>query len=722
MTVPGCSNGDGVLAGIQSIVYIQRTDQSTGNVFDYLGSGTDANLFTLSPPSASGVRTNLTNWQGADIQSADLSFDAREIAFAARGPGDSNFHIWRINVDGSNPCDAAAGKQTLGACQITDGPNDEAYPTYMPGGRLFFVTNRNVDGTSMPPSNDEYERATTSQVATIGLDGGGLVLGPRNVSHRVAPTMLADGRVMTTEWRHLGETNEGDLIILNQDMTGSREGFGREGKGVTNNYLRAKEVSPGIIVAIGTARDRTFQAGQLLQINLGGPDVTSQSEARSQATVMTPDVPADRSPSFNGVGRYFDITPLQGKQDQYLVSWADGPVEQETLSMAGLSPDFGIYVFDNNTKSRYPILNDVGTWELNPIPVIARPEPAALKPAFVAQGTQSTLMAAINVVDSSLFPGIPLASVKKIRVSEGFSTEEGFPSDFGLTEFDGMARLGESDVGSDGSFKVLVPANTPVRFQMLDKYGMALATDSGQTNTSEPLWIQGRPGEARVCGGCHEDRTKAIQLTPGSSLLQATTAAPFDYPGLTRQERMSTTYTYDKVMGVPWDKALQPIFDRACVACHNGVAGAANPSYALMDLTDMVSFNWTFDLTGRPVTLTFGENTYTYSASHITMLGPSMALREKAFVVTSGVIKTYVEPGFAAGSDVIKMLNPPARFPALDLNDRAFGTAPQHPAGITYNGVNGDDAAYQLTADEYYLMILSADSGAQFYTRENKPY
>jgi hypothetical protein len=85
-----------------------------------------------------------------------------------------------------------------------------------------------------------------------------------------------------------------------------------------------------------------------------------------------------------------------------------------------------------------------------------------------------------------------------------------------------MARLGESDIGSDGSFKVLVPPNTPVRFQMLDKYGRSLAAPNGD-NTSEPLWIQGRPGEARVCGGCHEDRTKSIQLTPGSSLLQATT-------------------------------------------------------------------------------------------------------------------------------------------------------------------------------------------------------
>jgi len=716
----GCDDGQAnVLSGVSSIVYIQRTVQSTGNVFDYTSDGSDANIFTLTPPTASGVKKNLTNWKGAEIISADLSFDARELTFSARAPGGDRFHVYRINLDGTNPCDAKAGKVSQGACQITDGPFDQTYPVYMPGGRLFFVTNQNVEGTEVPQFRDEYERATTAQVANATVDGGDIVLGPRNVSHRVSPTMLQDGRVLMTEWRHLGETNEGDLTILNQDLTGAREGFGREGKGITNNYLRAKEVSPGVVVAIGTARDRTFQAGKLVLVNLGGSDINSQSEARSSVQDLTPNVPGDRSPSFVGVGRYYDVSPLAGKADQYLVSWADGTVEQETLAQAKASPDFGIYVFNAKTGERFPVVNEVGTWEVNAIAVTPRTEPAALKQAFLAQGTNSTLLAAINVTDSSLFPGIPNGAVKKVRVSEGFSAEEGFPNDFGLTEFDGIARLGDVDVNADGSFKAIVPANTPVRFQLLDKYGMSLMQNGGQT--SEPLWIQGRAGEARVCGGCHEDRTKPIQLTPGSSLLQAINAAPLDYAGKMRQERKTTDFSYAKVMGVPWTTALQPIYDAKCASCHDGSKGAANPSYSLMDLTDMVQFDWTFDLTGREVKLAFGEMQYTYSASHISMLGPSMALREKAFTVTSGVLKEYITPGSAAQSDAIKMINPPARFPALDLNDRAFGAAPQHPKGVSYNGIDGNDPKFELTADEYYLMILSADSGAQYYSRENRP-
>src|SRR5207302_2864588 len=116
----GCDNGQtNVLGGVSAIAYIQRTPADTGNVFDYTGGGNNGNLFTLTPPTASGVKKNLTNWTGGDVNSLDLSFDAREIAFSGRAPGDNNYHLYRINVDGSNPCDAAKGKGSAGACQIT---------------------------------------------------------------------------------------------------------------------------------------------------------------------------------------------------------------------------------------------------------------------------------------------------------------------------------------------------------------------------------------------------------------------------------------------------------------------------------------------------------------------------------------------------------------------------------------------------------------------------
>ncbi len=709
----GCSNdgGSNVLGGIQSMAYISQDAIEPGNVFDYTNGGRHGNIFTLTPPTASGTKKNLTGWDDGSINSMDVSFDAREIVFSGRAPTDDHYHVYRVNVDGTNPCDAADGKVSQGPCQITDGGSNEVYPIYLPGGRIFYLTNKNVEGSEVPQFRDEYERAETAQAASINLDGSDPILGPRNVSHRVSPSLLPDGRILTTEWRHLGDVNDGDLITMNQDLTGVREGFGREGKKITNSHLRATSAGPGMVVAIGTSRDRTFQSGKIVLINLGGADITSQSEARSEIDDLTPDVPGDRSPSFKGVGRYYDARVVDLEKRTFLATWSDGQVETETLAAAKSAPDFGIYLYDAKERTRSPIVNEVGTWEFSPIAIMKRPEPAALKNVFVAEGTASTLFSAINVNDSTMF-NLTAGQAVKVRLSEGFSSEEGAPNMFGLSDFDGMALLGEADVQPDGSYKALVPPNVPIRQQLIDKYGMALGTSGKGGNTaSEPLWMQGRPGEARVCGGCHEDRTKSIQLTPGSSALQAVGAAAFDYVGLTRQERRSDDFSPAKVKGVPWNKALQAIFDAKCVTCHNGSPGPANPSYSIT-FGDMSTFEWTFDLSGREVTIDVEESTYTYSASHITLLGPEMMLREKVILAQTGELKGYVEPGAAHLSTVIQRLNPPKRYPALDLNDRAFAGKPTHPADVGRPDL-------ELTADEYYLMILMADNGGQYYSREN---
>jgi hypothetical protein len=724
LALPGCSNSsNNVLGGIPALAYISRQPVETGNVFDYTGGGNNGNIFVLTPPTADGQKVNITNWTGGDVNSMDLSFDAREIVFAGRAPGDDNYHIYRIGVDGSNVCDAAQGKVSKGPCQITSGPNDEVYPIYLPAGRIFFATNRNVEGAAVPQFRDEYERATTAQGASMKIDGSDIVLAPRNVSHRVSPALLSDGRIIFTEWRHLGETNEGDLSIVDQDLSQAKEAFGRELKGIANSYLHAKEVAPGIIAAIATSRDRTYQAGAIALINLGGATIDLQSEARSSATNLTPLVPLDNTPSFNGVGRFYDVMPINHSTTRFLTSWADGPVQTSVLSMAKAPPDFGIYVYDSSTQTRSPIVNEVGSWEISPLPIVKRAEPPTLTPGLTTDSAEATLVGCLNVFDSTMFPNMTPGSLYKVRITEGFSSEEGFPNMFGLTEFDGQARLGEFDLNPDGSFKALVPANVPIRIQLIDKYAMAAATGpstgaGAPNNVSEPIWIQGRAKEARFCPGCHNSRTEPALISPGSSLLQSAGAAALDYPGLTRAQRLSYDYSYDKIMGVPWPATLQQMYNTKCVPCHYGQAG--QPTYTIMDVTDMTTFTMTFDLTDKPITINAGMRTYTYPASYITIMGPQMAFEEKNIIVTQGVVKSYVVPGSARDSIEVQMLNPPARFPTVNLNDRAF-PSPVHPSEVgMFNGVNGADPSFQLTPDEYYQMILNADDGGQFYYRENK--
>ena len=68
---------------------------------------------------------------------------------------------------------------------------------------------------------------------------------------------------------------------------------------------------------------------------------------------------------------------------------------------------------------------------------------------------------------------------------------------------------------------------------------------------------------------------------------------------------MSTWYTRAPTATDGANDGLQAIFDRACADCHDGTAGAANPSYSIMDLTDGTTLNFTFDLTAKRIQTTF---------------------------------------------------------------------------------------------------------------------
>jgi hypothetical protein len=69
-----------------------------------------------------------------------------------------------------------------------------------------------------------------------------------------------------------------------------------------------------------------------------------------------------------------------------------------------------------------------------------------------------------------------------------------------IQNFESKRQLGVYDVRSqsDASFRTLIPANTPIELQLIDRaYGMKL--------TDVPSWHALKPMEMRVdCNGCHQ--------------------------------------------------------------------------------------------------------------------------------------------------------------------------------------------------------------------------
>jgi hypothetical protein len=81
------------------------------------------------------------------------------------------------------------------------------------------------------------------------------------------------------------------------------------------------------------------------------------------------------------------------------------------------------------------------------------------------------------------------------------SGSQGLRRAIGETDFEMQQVLGYADVEPDGSFKVRVPADTPLAITVVDAKGRAF-----QSHTN---WIQVRPGETRTCDGCHSPRRGA---------------------------------------------------------------------------------------------------------------------------------------------------------------------------------------------------------------------
>jgi Hydrazine synthase alpha subunit middle domain len=74
--------------------------------------------------------------------------------------------------------------------------------------------------------------------------------------------------------------------------------------------------------------------------------------------------------------------------------------------------------------------------------------------------------------------------------------------------------LGQAPVEKDGSFYVQVPAERPIRFELLDRDSKTVRAERG--------WFWARRGEQRVCVGCHAGPERAPDNAVPAVLLRTT--------------------------------------------------------------------------------------------------------------------------------------------------------------------------------------------------------
>lgn len=95
----------------------------------------------------------------------------------------------------------------------------------------------------------------------------------------------------------------------------------------------------------------------------------------------------------------------------------------------------------------------------------------------------------------------PARFVRVIRAVAPRAGMTGMREAIGETDFEPQQILGYAPIEPDGSFKIQVPADTPLALTVVDGKGRNIQTHLN--------WIQVRPGERRTCDGCHSPRRGA---------------------------------------------------------------------------------------------------------------------------------------------------------------------------------------------------------------------
>ncbi|HYW80019.1 MAG TPA: hypothetical protein VE890_10610, partial [Thermoguttaceae bacterium] len=170
------------------------------------------------------LRTILDDPTGG-VRDPQMHYDGQKILFSYRPGGTHVFHLYEINIDGTE------------LTQLTDGPDDDIEPTYCPDGRIIFCSSR----------CRRFVNCWYTRVAALYRcdgDGSNIRMISSNNDHDNTPWVLPDGRILYMRWEYVdrSQVHFHHLWTMNPDGTNQVAYFGNMHGGIA--MLDAKPI-PG---------------------------------------------------------------------------------------------------------------------------------------------------------------------------------------------------------------------------------------------------------------------------------------------------------------------------------------------------------------------------------------------------------------------------------------------------------------------------------------------
>jgi hypothetical protein len=532
-----------------ALLFVKTTASMTLNRTESPG-----NLYKLSPITPDGVVTPITNFTGANVCDPTVSFDGKKILFSMRPSGGSAHNVYEINADGT------------GLRQVTSGGGDDFDPLYLPDGRILFTSTRAGE-------MDEYNHAPSATLHTCNMDGSGIERISFNQSDDFDPEMLPDGRIVYTRWEHFGTMNRFPLFFTNPDGTGTFHFFGPHDR----NFFHPVPTPDGRIVAISSTMVEEDDGPIAMLKTEQGPADPSAGGANLHWDVVTPQVNMDGEPWPYGAFKY----PRSLGGNRYVASY--------TLPAATAGEtDYALYTFTLDQSGAGTVsepatfsignltflFNDPNTNELDAQLLAPHAKPPVIA-STVDHSVNYGIFLAQDVFNRSHTDGqeVPVRGVDRIdsiAVLAARPTLVGEMNDFSANEFEKRAIIGFAPVQSDGSFKIKVPADTPISFATLDTLGRGIVVKRTH------LYV--RPGEQfDKCTGCHEDRVAGGPVPTNPSPMAA--LLPAHDLNIPKASFMVINYLND----------IGPVVNAKCVSCHQPVIVGTDTTAAAgnLDLTSV---------------------------------------------------------------------------------------------------------------------------------------
>ena len=462
-------------------------------------------------------------------------------------------HIYEIGIDGSD------------LRQLTVGEWSDLDPAYAASGDIVFVSER--CGTSL--QCNEYDKDETScNLYVMQPDGSGIRRLSVNKDGDYLPHTLDDGAIAYTRW----EYHERSWAYIQSIWTIRPDGTGADAifkQHFTDPWaLEDTRSIPGSSKLVSIAAGHhTLAAGLLVIV-----DPSAGINEPDGIAIVTPDVkPPEGGMAGSPVpgGRLWDdggfySTPWALSEKFFLVSYSYSPEQTERAG-------YGLYLVDvfGNKELVYrdPVIASF-------IPIPARPRP---RPPILAELAGMNGEDAVCLVSDASFgsDGIAAGQARYIRIAEPigwpYAIEPG-GSRYGedhaysgpgaerknLLSWTPIRIIGDVPLEADGSAHFKVPSDTAVYFQLLDQERKELRRMRS--------FISFQPGEVRACVGCHESREAAPVSRLSPIAARRTPSVPTPPPWGDRP--------------VSFLRDIQPVLDRACVRCHEGLNPAGGLDFS----------------------------------------------------------------------------------------------------------------------------------------------